>query len=213
MQTLTKILKNYQHVIWDWNGTILDDLALTLFSINKQLIKHGLKSINQFEHRENFFFPIQEYYKTLGFNFEKISYHVLADDFARDYFEKFHQAKVFVGMPELLGEIKQWGILQSMLSASFEEHLLRVVKLHQLDPYFDYLFGIPSLLADSKISRGQELITIAKVPLSKPILVGDTNHDLEVGKILGVDVLLLADGHQSYERLSKLHHQVLRSRY
>ncbi len=40
------------------------------------------------------------------------------------------------------------------------------------------------------------------------ILVGDTDHDLEVGDALGIDVLLVTGGHQSHARLSKRHSRV-----
>ena len=45
------------------------------------------------------------------------------------------------------------------------------------------------------------------------VLIGDTDHDLEVGRSMGVEVLLIADGHQSYNRLIKCHDNVMKSRY
>ncbi len=43
-------------------------------------------------------------------------------------------------------------------------------------------------------------------------MIGDTDHDLEVGNELGIDVLLIADGHQSFEKLKNVHDNVIETR-
>jgi phosphoglycolate phosphatase len=63
------------------------------------------------------------------------------------------------------------------------------------------------------VERGKRLMREHRLDAAEILFVGDTDHDLEVGKTLGVDTLLIAEGHQSYERLSEVHHQVLKSRF
>ena len=45
------------------------------------------------------------------------------------------------------------------------------------------------------------------------VLIGDTDHDIEVAEAMGVDVIILADGHQSYSRLAGKHPNIIPSRY
>ena len=60
----------YTDVIWDFNGTILDDVAAGIASVNKMLSDRGLPTIKDEEHyRKIFRFPIIEYYRALGFDF------------------------------------------------------------------------------------------------------------------------------------------------
>ena len=75
------------------------------------------------------------------------------------------------------------------------------------------MFGISDHFATSKLARGRELLLKSDIPPHKTILVGDTDHDLDVGKELGIDVLLIADGHQSFEKLSGIHSNVIESRF
>ena len=35
-------MKKYEYVIWDFNGTILDDVEASMSSVNKLLVERGL---------------------------------------------------------------------------------------------------------------------------------------------------------------------------
>jgi len=59
------------------------------------------------------------------------------------------------------------------------------------------------------IQRGHDLLRESGVPATRTLLIGDTDHDLEVGHALGISVLLVTHGHQSAERLKRLHHDVI----
>ncbi len=65
-------------------------------------------------------------------------------------------------------------------------------------------------MAGSKVARGRELIARVNEPLEQTVLIGDTDHDLEVGKALGIDVILVDHGHQDILRLQKVHSKVLK---
>jgi phosphoglycolate phosphatase len=67
--------------------------------------------------------------------------------------------------------------------------------------------------AAGKLERGKELLVQSRMPKETTLLIGDTDHDLEVGKALGIEVLLLADGHQSFSRLNAKHDRILKSRH
>ena len=53
------MLSKYKHIIWDWNGTLLDDVWLCLGIVNKMLSKRDLPTINSNEYRNIFDFPVQ----------------------------------------------------------------------------------------------------------------------------------------------------------
>ena len=64
----------YKQIIWDFNGTILDDVALTLEATNLLLSRHGKRQLADVaEYREHFGFPVIDYYASIGLereNFE-----------------------------------------------------------------------------------------------------------------------------------------------
>ena len=61
---------NIKHIVWDWNGTLLDDLWLSIKAINIVLKRHNLPQVNDKKYLNLFIFPVIEYYKKLGFNFK-----------------------------------------------------------------------------------------------------------------------------------------------
>ena len=63
-------LKKYTHIIWDWNGTLLDDAWLCVDVMNGMLEERGMKLKTVDEYRELFDFPVRDYYEKLGFNFK-----------------------------------------------------------------------------------------------------------------------------------------------
>ena len=103
----------YKHIIWDWNGTLLDDRWLCVEGINQALVKRDLPPISEGRYRKIFTFPVKEYYKKLGFDFDKEPFEVAGDEFVDYYGNKFHKTKLQKGSRTLLSEIQSKSISQS----------------------------------------------------------------------------------------------------
>ena len=112
-------MKAYTHIIWDFNGTILNDVQLGIDSANRLLTAHGLPRIrSEEEYREKFGFPIIEYYRRMGFDFSATPYADLAVEWVAYYMESKKNATVFADIPEVLRKMKERGIPQIILSAT-----------------------------------------------------------------------------------------------
>jgi phosphoglycolate phosphatase len=200
---------HYDHIIWDWNGTLLDDVELCIDVVGKLLASHGLPTPTVSEYREIFGFPVRDYYKALGFDFSVTSFEELADQYIADYDSRADQAPLHVRTLPLLEAIAATGVDQSILSAASENHVIEITRDFGLDGYFQHIFGIHNHHAASKRERGLELIAVSGIAPERTLMIGDTIHDSEVGVAMGVDVLLVAHGHQSIERLKSAHHRVV----
>ena len=75
------MINNYKHVIWDWNGTLLNDVDFCCRIINRILVENNLPVLSLKKYREIFTFPVQNYYQAAGLDFSKISFEVLGKDF------------------------------------------------------------------------------------------------------------------------------------
>ncbi len=175
------------------------------------LEEQGLPAMDRQKYTEIFRFPVSEYYRDLGF--EGAAFEALSDRFVARYMRGILECKLHTGVPELLSEIKTAGISQSILSAAHQESLQTHLVHFQISHYFDRIFGLSDHHARGKLERGRDLMATSGFPAEDTVLVGDTDHDLEVAKALGISAVILADGHQSYERLSVLHSQVLQDRH
>ena len=67
----------YNHIVWDWNGTLLDDLWLCLDAINSVLDSRGMNRVDEISYRKIFTFPVIDYYEQLGFNFKNENFPLL----------------------------------------------------------------------------------------------------------------------------------------
>ena len=76
----------YTAVIWDFNGTIADDIDLGIGAVNKMLAERGLPILStREEYRAKLRFPIKDYYADLGFDFSKEPYEKLAHEWIALY--------------------------------------------------------------------------------------------------------------------------------
>jgi phosphoglycolate phosphatase len=209
MKRVEHLLTEKKHVIWDWNGTLLNDVEVASRTINGLLLEHGLAPLNLDAYRKTFGFPVRDFYTRIGFDFVKHDWELIARDFAARFYEGLNECLLHEGARELLEALKTENRMQSILSASHEPELLRLLKLYDLHHLFDHVYGLSDHYAGSKLERGRELLHHSGIPTSETILIGDTDHDLLVGQALSVDVLLLAHGHQDYERLIQMHDKVI----
>lgn len=198
---ILKLLTNYDNVLWDWNGTLIDDVDIAVSCINKLLPKYGLARITAEKYRNIFDFPVKKYYENLGLDLTKFSFEEIRDQYIIDYNANVaKESSLFPGTLSLLSEIKK-SKNQYILSAVSQWHLDEMTSHFKLDSFFDKRFGVNNHYASSKLERGNELMEIAKIPKGRTILIGDTIHDFEVASKLEIDCLIIADGHQSFERL------------
>lgn len=213
MTKLHDYVRNHDHIIWDWNGTLLNDLKGCVTTINQVLSEWNLHPISEETYKAVFGFPVMKYYEKIGFDFSKHDWEKVAARFIEIYKEEAKKSSLFHGVENFLKDLKKSDKRLSILSASHEKILHDQLQSHNIAHLFDGIYGLNNHYATSKVERGQELIREIQVPREKTLLIGDTDHDMDVARELGIDVLIIADGHQSYERLSTKKGQVLKSRY
>jgi len=188
-------------IIWDWNGTLLNDIDLCISSVNKLLKERTLPEIDTISYKEIFSFPVQDYYKTLGFDFEKEDFSVPAHQYIDFYYAEFDNCSLQKNAVKVLEYFRDKGFRQFVLSAMQHEMLEKTLELKGILHFFEGVAGLNDHYAVSKTEQGKQLISTYRIDKSEALLIGDTIHDFEVATELGVKCILIADGHQSIERL------------
>src|SRR3972149_3249145 len=197
-------MDNYKNIIWDWNGTLLNDIDLCISSINRLLEKRKLPLIKKDYYKEIFTFPVIDYYKKIGFDFSKEPFEVPALEFINEYKKNFFSCSLHHGAGEILDYFNKKSKNQYILSAMEQGELEQTVKHFGIEHYFIELIGIRNHYAFSKIEFGKELLKRRNLLVKKTCLIGDSVHDFEVAMELGISCILLSNGHQSKERLTQL---------
>lgn len=195
------MIDRFRCVVWDWNGTLLDDLWLALDVANGMLERRGLSPMDADRYREIFDFPVEQYYRRAGFDLDTEPFSLLADEFIGEYNRRVSECSLHRDAPALLARITEQGVLQAVLSASRVSSLHEAIAMHGIEDRFHTIAGLDNHFAVSKIDVGHELIRSLPVPQEEIVMVGDTIHDAEVARALGITPILVAQGHQSAVRL------------
>lgn len=192
----------YSHIIWDFNGTILDDVIAGIKSENVLLSRRNMPLIDSVEQYHRYFcFPIVEYYKKLGHDFNKEDYNDLAIEWVTEYLKFSVESKLNDGIMEALDKFKKEDCCQIILSASEKEMLTKQVRELGIYDYFDEILGLDNIHANSKAEMAKEWAETKKP--RQALFIGDTTHDYETACFMNADCILVAKGHQSKDTLLK----------
>jgi len=194
-------MSKYSHIIWDWNGTLFNDVAWSIEVFNTMLKKRGIRTLKNVSDYHNVFcFPVIQYYKNVGLDLDSEMFEDLAAEFILLYHSgNSGNCKLFPNAETVLNAIYESGITQVVLSASEKGNLLSQIKEFDIANYFDEILGLSDIFAKSKVDIGLDYIKRKNV--KDAILIGDTAHDYEVSNALGIDCILIPNGHQSKNAL------------
>ena len=190
------------HVLWDWNGTLLNDRDICVDIINELLQKRGNEILTKEKYQHIFTFPVKDYYEAAGFNFQEVPFEEVAVEFMDLYREKIPSADIFPEVLKVLKVFQERGYKQYIISAMEHEFLVQTLKDKKLIDYFAGISGINNDLANGKTDMALRFVNEMKIEPARAVFIGDTLHDMEVATAIGTSCLLVAAGHQSYERLS-----------
>jgi len=197
----SNLFKNVRAVIWDWNGTLLDDLHVCINAMNQMLEKRSYPLLSEQRYKEIFTFPVQDYYVKAGFDFSRDDWETVAMEFIANYRSTVHQSILHLEVNEMLAHFKSGGIRQFILSAMQQDFLMETITA-RLDPsIFETIAGLNDHYAATKVENARLLVKEIALLKDQIVMIGDTIHDFEVAEEAGIPCILVANGHQARERL------------
>ena len=198
------MILNKKHILFDWNGTLIDDAWIFVDILNALLKKRDLNQIDLIEYQELFCFPLSDFYQNLGFDVTPDAFSVLKEDFVFEYNKRQFSAHLFPDTVDTLNKIKSHNVQLSILSASNQKILNSLANFYSINCFFSHVLGVDNYEAVGKESLGFELLKNLSESQSDITMVGDTDLDYRVSQKLGIDCILISRGHQSHKRLSVL---------
>ena len=193
-----------KHIFWDWNGTLLNDAWLCRDVMNGMLRKRRMPEMTAERYMQIFDFPIIRYYERIGFDFSKESFEALGMEFIEGYEKRRAEASLYQDVRDCLETVRSRGVGQSILSAYKHDTLVTLVKDHGLDAFFKTLHGHQHIYPVGKAPQGREALEEHGLDPGETVLIGDTLHDAEVAKELGMNCVLIPGGNQPVEMLKAI---------
>lgn len=196
-------LKDYRHLIWDWNGTLLNDAWLCRDIMNRQLDRRGLPNLSQERYEEIFDFPVENYYRAAGFDWSRESFQEAGTEFILEYEKRKKECSLQPGAKELLERIAAGGWSQAILSAYSHATLEEFLGHFEVRKHFRSVVGNRDHYAAGKVEQGLQMLERLHVAPQEALLIGDTIHDAEVAKVMGIPCVLIPCGHNHRTRLER----------
>ena len=200
-----------RHVVWDWNGTLLDDLACCFAVTNQLLTEYRLPLLpNLAAYQRIFRFPVVDYYADLGFdtaaggNFESA-----AKRYTQLYLQESANCGLHSGAADVIRRLNELGLRQSVISASEQGALERQLAPFEISSWLEAAHGRPDGYASTKLDLAQNWLQRSTLNPAQVWFIGDSAHDYEVATALGANCLLFSGGHHSREHLKRLGAPVL----
>jgi phosphoglycolate phosphatase len=195
------MIEKINGIIWDWNGTLLNDTELCVQTMNEMLQKRNLQQLTVAMYQEFLSFPVKDYYQKIGFDFDAEPFEIPALEYIDLYNSRVNKCKLHDQSITVLKYFQSKGTRQFILSASKQDALDQCLEQYQIGHFFEHVSGLDNHYAASKLENGQKLISELNLNPKELVLVGDTVHDFEVASELGCRCVLIANGHQSRQIL------------
>lgn len=190
-----------KHIIWDWNGTLLDDRWLCIEAINQLLAERKLPLLSQERYLEIFDFPVKDYYERAGFDFTKEPFEDPAMEFISIYRSRKLECTLHEGAGSVILDLASRGYQQSLLSASEEELLLEMIRHFGIAERLFPITGLDNHFASGKMELARTHLAKLAFSSDEIMMIGDTCHDHQVADMLGISCILFTGGHFPSSRL------------
>ncbi len=203
-------MKKYRNVVWDYNGTIIDDAKLAVDAENVVLKSYGKSPITLDYYLKECEMPILNFYNKI-FDMEKYDFSEIARRFVENYDLLFETAGVFPEVKSMIELLGKKGYRQGVISGFESSRLVSSLEKFKLDGYFEFMSGADDIACGDKSRRAAAVCEKCDFLPNETLFVGDMYHDFETARCVGADCVLIAKGHQGAEVLRSYDVNVLDS--
>ncbi len=185
----------YKYILWDWNGTLIDDVQNALMCVNDMCARKGKPEINIEQYYSYIETPIIGFYRHI-LSEDEIDADEIFENYHNDYLRHLPETRLAEGAKEVLRFFKERGAKQYIVTATHIDEAVALTKKYGVADYFDGIFGADNKYAESKTARAQKFFKEYGIRQSEAVFIGDLMHDYETANALGIAAVLVSYGHQ-----------------
>lgn len=183
------------HVVWDWNGTLLDDLEVVIESLNVGTAMFDLPPVDEDGYRDHFTRPVRSFYDSLfGRSVSDMEWLQLNKTFHDEYLIRHHRAALRMDAVQALDRVDALGWSQSLLSMSIRHHLVEAVSSRGIADRFTLIDGLTEATGGHKVEHLVDHLKSLDMSPSQVIVIGDTPDDAWAASEVGAAVVLYDGG-------------------
>ncbi len=187
-----------KHVIFDFDGTIVDSISLSIELFNELAIKYKFNKIVNDE---------LEYLRSLSFmercRAVKVPLYripMLGIEITRNYRKIIGELRIFEGVYDVIHWLKDEGLELSIISSNAHENVKTFLRENNID-VFDGIYCIRNIFGKEKAIG--KFIKRHNLERDEVVYIGDEYRDIMACKINDVKVIAVAWGYDSIDMLTK----------
>ncbi|MFF3757856.1 HAD family hydrolase [Streptomyces sp. NPDC002185] len=197
--------KHGKHLVWDWNGTLLDDTGAVIGATNAAFAELGLAAITLERYRELYTVPVPKFYERLMGRLPTDEEWLVMDGaFHRHYWQRAESCGLTVGAAELLATRQASGFTQSLLSLAPHAELIPLVRRHGIAERFVRMDGRVDASTDGKSGHMVRHLAALAVPAERVVVIGDAADDAIAAAHVGARAVLYTGGSHSRASLERV---------
>jgi phosphoglycolate phosphatase len=188
-------------IIWDWNGTLLNDVDYNMDVVNAMLKRRGMKILTRDEYRILKKVPIKQFYIDIGIDVSTDNtFSEIIKEYWVIYKEKYPQLKLNENAKNILQKTQKNGVKNYLLSLTNNKELVKQIDSFDIRSFFEKIAGSIDSEAKNKIDKLKKLIEKEKIIINESLIVGDVINDYEAAEEFGMRCILYSNGHQEIDR-------------
>lgn len=187
-------------IIWDFNGTVLDDRAASTQAVNQMMARRNLGSITEEWYAANLIMPLEAFYESVGFDMRAEQIERLSEEFQRECAKV--ERPIFPEVRKALELLREKGYRQLLFSSLHQSFLEEQAKERGVSGYFEKIMGRTDRRLGSKEQAAKRYLEQAGMDPKTVLFIGDLTTDWEMAEYVGSPCVLIPKGHQDYRRLS-----------
>lgn len=190
------------HVVWDWNGTLVEDLPVVVESVNAALNAIGESSITEEDYRVHFARPVERFYEgLLERPVTDDEWDILDRVFHEHYRATLDRVPLSFDAREAIELVANRGWTQSILSMWWEDELLDVVTQHGLLDRMSLVQGNRDDPGGEKANHLLQHLASLDLNPQAVVMVGDSLDDAAASGVVGTACVLYDGGSHHLDAL------------
>jgi len=202
------------HIVWDWNGTLFDDLHIVVESVNASLARFGESPIDAAGYQVHYRRPVRRFYESLLQRpISEEMWQTIDRVFHETYHSALDRAELASDAVEAMDSVAEAGGTQSILSMWWHEQLVAAVEGFGITGRMIAVEGHRGAPGETKAQHlvghvagpDRRLLAAGAIPI---VAIGDITDDAAAADAANIGCVLYDSGSQPRSVLESAGHPV-----
>jgi phosphoglycolate phosphatase len=186
--------RNYQLIVFDWDGTLMDSAAAIVASMQAAAIDLGVEPPDDGTARQVIGLGLHDALSAALPGVPPSEYARVAERYRHHYLSQDHELSLFAGAYELVAELSASGCQLGIATGKSRLGLNRALDMSRLREFFHATRCADECSSKPAPDMLLELMDELGAPPGRTLMIGDTTHDLQMAKNAHVEALAVGYG-------------------